>query len=65
MKRMAVHCQAASMERMTAVQPPEVAAALPQDKTFTKEEFDNFLKGYRSQTTEKDFWITDDMIEGV
>lgn len=40
------------------------SGSLPQDKEFSRTDFDNFLKGYRSQCTERDFWLSDDMIEG-
>ena len=40
------------------------AGSLPQDKAFSRDDFENFLRGYRSQSTERDFWISDEMIEG-
>ena len=48
-------------EVATPVQNPN----MPSDKVFTKQDFDNLLKGYRSLVDEHDYWISDDMVEGA
>jgi hypothetical protein len=50
-----------------ATPPDETAAShgLPENRSFSKTDFNNFLKGYKSQTLEQQFWIQDGMIEGV
>ena len=47
-------------EVMTPAQSP----GMPSDKVFTKQDFDNLLKGYRSLVEEHDYWISEDMVEG-
>ena len=49
--------------------PSQVPAVLERltstdDNVFTASDWDNVLKGYRSQYIEHDFWVDDSMIEG-
>lgn len=44
---------------------PPTSASLPSSKVFTNEDYKNFLKGYKSQVEEHDYWIEDDMIQGI
>ncbi|CAL8462447.1 g1980 [Coccomyxa elongata] len=60
---MNIQCAASAVDVATTA-PTQPREALPQDKVFSKDDFDNFLRGYKSQCNEHDFWISDDMIEG-
>lgn len=60
---MNIQCAASAVDVATTT-PTQPREALPQDKVFSKDDFENFLRGYKSQCNEHDFWITDDMIEG-
>lgn len=56
-------CTATALDLATGISK-QPAGKLPTDEVFSKEDFDNFLMGYRSQYNEHDFWVSEDMIEG-
>eukprot|EP00884_Botryococcus_braunii_P006857 jgi/Botrbrau1/16172/Bobra.0272s0007.1 len=46
------------------VNPTETAEQTRQEDTFTGDDYNKFISGYRSQYLEHDYWIDDSMVEG-
>ena len=47
------------------VTTPAQSSSMPRDQVFTRQDFDNLLKGYRSQVEEHDYWISEEMVQGA
>lgn len=62
-KPQGVACAASTLE--AEIVTPPAAAGLPSSKVFSNEDYKNFLKGYKSQVEEHDYWISDDMVQGT